>query len=95
MCKVLVVSISGYYAWRNREHSAQKSSVAGSVSTGSLRKQSDAVLCGDIATIFHQHKKRYGSPRIHAELRKQGKHHGRKRVARLMKQQGLFANRNL
>jgi len=31
----------------------------------------------------------YGAPRIHAELRRQGRRHSRKRVARLMRQAGI------
>jgi transposase InsO family protein len=42
--------------------------------------------------IRAEHKRskgRYGAPRIHAELRGQGRRHSRKRVARLMRQAGL------
>ncbi len=39
---------------------------------------------------MHQESKgRYGAPRVHAELRRRGHRHGRKRVARLMRQAGL------
>ena len=41
-------------------------------------------------TAEHKRSKgRYGAPRIHAELRRQGRRHSRKRVARLMRQAGL------
>jgi len=44
-----------------------------------------------IKQIFDFHKKRYGAPRIHNELKKQGISCGRKRVERLMKEQQLQA----
>ena len=40
--------------------------------------------------IVHQASRRtYGSPRVHAELQAQDERRGRKRVARLMREQGL------
>jgi putative transposase len=42
---------------------------------------------------FRANRGIYGSPRVHAELRAQGFHCARKRVARLMREQGLFAKR--
>ena len=54
MCRVLGVSRSGYYAWREREPSD--------------RSQADASLAMRIRKI-HQHSRgTYGAPRIHAEL---------------------------
>jgi len=70
MCRVLGVSTSGYYAWRQRPPSP--------------RAQTDAELTGRIRTIHARSKGTYGAPRIHAELAEQGAHMGRKRVARLM-----------
>lgn len=77
LCRVLEVSESGYYAWQGRQQSN--------------RAKEDAVLIEEIEQVFAVHKKRYGSPRIQAELRKSGKCHSRKRIARLMQQQGLQA----
>jgi len=70
MCRVLEVSTSGYYAWRERGVSQ--------------RSQEDAVLTDRIRTIHTRSKGTYGAPRIHAELTEEGAHVGRKRVARLM-----------
>jgi transposase InsO family protein len=39
--------------------------------------------------VHQESRGRYGAPRVHAELRRRGHQHGRKRVARLMRQAGL------
>jgi putative transposase len=70
MCQVLGVSESGFYAWRKRP--------------ASQRKREDAHLTQEIRQVFEKHQGRYGSPRIHRELRDQGRSLSRKRVARLM-----------
>jgi putative transposase len=75
MCRLLEVSTSGYYAWRQRPTSQ--------------RKQEDGVLCERIKSIHRKSHGTYGSPRIHAELKAAGVRVGRKRVARLMRQAGL------
>jgi len=75
MARMLGVSTSGYSAWRKREPSE--------------RAREDAVLQQQIETIYGNSRASYGAPRIHAELRDQGIHVGRKRVARLMRQAGL------
>lgn len=75
LCAAFDVSWSGYHAWKARSPSA--------------RAQADAALMSDIAAIHDEHRGRYGAPRIHRELADQGKRHGRKRVARLMKLGGF------
>jgi putative transposase len=75
LCRVLAVSVSGYYAWRNRQPSA--------------RAREDAVLTEQIRTIHQQSRQTYGAPRVHAELRAGGMRCGRKRVARLMRGAGI------
>jgi putative transposase len=75
MCRLLDVSTSGYYEWRNREPSA--------------RAQEDAALTEMISEIHTMSMGAYGAPMIHAELADRGVHVGRKRVARLMKAAGL------
>ncbi len=77
MCKVMWVSVSGYYAWRKRPESR--------------RKCEDRELGNNIIELFHTSKKRYGSVRIHESLKKQGKFIGRNRVIRLMRENGLHA----
>ena len=75
LCKVLSVSRSGYYDWRDRPPSS--------------RSQQDARLTTKIREIHQRSRHTYGSPRVHAELRSIGIRCGRKRVARLMKEAGL------
>jgi len=74
-CRVLGVSRSGYYRWAG----------AGT----SKRAQDDVKLTAEVRQIHGDHKGRYGSPRIHRELKERGCCVGRKRVARLMRQEGL------
>jgi putative transposase len=74
MCRMLKVSKSGYYDWRDREPSR--------------RGREDALLTDRIREI-HRRRETYGSPRIHAELRSLGSRCSRKRVARLMREARL------
>lgn len=75
MCCVLNISTSGYYAWYKRQPSA--------------RTQADQELSQRIHEIHEKSKGTYGAPRIHAELADTGVHVGCKRVARLMRAEGL------
>jgi putative transposase len=75
MARVLGVSEAGYYAWRQRPLSAH--AVA------------DTALLKRVRTIHASSRETYGAPRVHAELRAAGEKHGRKRVARLMREAGL------
>ena len=79
MCDVLEVSESGFYAWRKRP--------------ACQRKREDAQLTKQIRQVFVTHRGRYGSPRIHRELKDQGRKISRKRVARLMREAALTARR--
>ena len=80
MCRVLAVSRAGYYAWRGRKPSA--------------RAQADLQLRVAIRAIHAASRRRYGSPRIHRELRAQQWRCGRKRVARLMRVDRLRGKRS-
>ena len=75
LCRVLHVSSSGYYAWRQRHPSA--------------RAREDGVLTERITQIHQASRQTYGAPRIHAELTATGTRCGRKRVARLMRAAGI------
>ena len=79
MCEVLAVSRGGYYAWAGRTESA--------------RATDDRALAAEIRAAHEASRSRYGSPRVHAELRARGRRVGRKRVARLMRGMGLAARR--
>ncbi len=79
MCAALGVSRSGYYGWAKRPEG--------------VRAQADSALAGAIRDAHEASRGRYGSPRVHAELRAQGRRVGRKRVARLMRGMGLAARR--
>jgi putative transposase len=77
MCDALSVSPSGYYAWRSRPESP--------------RKIANRELLGDIQRVHARHRERYGAPRIHAELRAEGRAVSRKRIERVMRQHGIRA----
>lgn len=72
MCRVLGISPSGYYAWRQRKPSK--------------RALANALLTDTIRTLHEQSHGTYGSPRILADLLEMGRRVGRKRVSRLMQQ---------
>ena len=75
LCRVLNVSRSGYHAWKVRPPSK--------------RARENAALTERIREIHHRSRETYGYPRVHAELRAAGIHCNRKRVARLMRKDGL------
>jgi transposase InsO family protein len=74
-CELLKVSRSAYYAARGDEPSH--------------RAAQDAELAARVKAVHEESKGRYGAPRVHAQLRAQGRRHSRKRVARLMRLAGL------
>jgi putative transposase len=75
LCRTLGVSPSGYYAWRDRGPSAHA--------------RAEADLAAAVRAAFARGRGTYGAPRVHAELRAQGWRVGRKRVARVLREQGL------
>lgn len=75
LCRAFDVSTSGFYAWCEREPSE--------------RAKADAELTGKIRVIHEQSRATYGVPRVHAVLKADGVHVGKKRVSRLMKLAGL------
>jgi transposase InsO family protein len=78
LAQALEVSPSGFYA---HQHKPQ-----------GLRARQDQKLVEQIKPIFQASRGTYGSPRILASLRRQGQHHGKNRIARLMRQQQLSAH---
>ena len=79
MCNVLKVSRSGYYAWCRRPEAASV--------------KSDAELVVAIKAAHKAGRRSYGSPRVVRELRKQGMRVGEKRVARLMRKEGIVGRK--
>jgi transposase InsO family protein len=79
LCRTLLVSTSGFYAWCRRGLS--------------LRAQEDAALKVEIRAAHAASGKTYGSPRILEDLKADGQHVGRKRVARLMREEGIEGQR--
>ena len=77
MCAVLEVSPAGYYAWRERPVSE--------------RAKSNAALLDTIRQVHHDSHGRYGSPRVHAVLKNQGRGISRGRIERMMHHHGIRA----
>src|SRR5882672_10469380 len=78
LCLHLEVSASGYYDWQRRR-----------LCPGP-RALEDQALAQAIDQIHTRSRQTYGAPRVEQALRKKGRCHGRNRVARLMKQKGLY-----
>ena len=74
-CELLKVSRAAYYQARKDQPSK--------------REREDAGLAAQVKTAHEESRGRYGAPRIHARLRSQGHRHSRKRIARLMRAQGI------
>ncbi len=77
LCQVLAVSRSGFYAWQTRPESRH-----------ARRDRRLRVL---VRASFEASRGRYGSPRIHEDLLEQRQRVSRKRVVRLMQEEGLKA----
>ncbi len=76
LCRVLEVSISGFYAWCLRAPAA--------------RKLANVALGDRVEAIYRQSHSTYGRPRIQAELQDEGIRAGDKRVARLMRERHCY-----
>jgi putative transposase len=77
MAKILGVSRSGYYGYL--------------IQRQNKRLAENKRLKEKIKNIHEKSRKVYGSPRVHAELKKSGERISRKRVARLMREEGIQA----
>jgi transposase InsO family protein len=79
ICTTLEVSRSGFYDHTNKHRRS--------------RRIQDGVLAEVVSDAFAQSRKTYGTPRLRHELRDRGHRCGRRRIARLMRLQGLCALR--
>jgi putative transposase len=77
MCRVLHISRSSYYTWKNRGTS--------------MRDRENDRLVFEIKLMYEKSRRLYGSPRITAELRAKGIRCGENRIARLMRANGIVA----
>ena len=75
LCRALMISRAGFYSWCKRPESE--------------RAKEDCLLAVKVAEAHERSSRRYGSPRIHEALKKQEIAISRKRVIRLMQEQGL------
>ena len=82
LCRILGVSRSGYWAWQRR----QKHPLS---AVQQVRQQAESCLRLQIGAAYRRGRCYYGSPRVQDELRDQGIRVSRKRVACLMKEEGL------
>jgi transposase InsO family protein len=82
LCRVVGVSVSGFYAWLQAIPTVQR------------RAEAEVELRGHIGRIFAARRRVYGSPRIHAELRREGRRHSRRRIERLMREMDLAARQS-
>jgi putative transposase len=78
LCRVIGASVSGFYAWLRAIPAVRD------------RAEAEAELRGRVGRIFAA-RRVYGSPRVPAELRREGRRHSRRRIARLMRAMGLRA----
>ena len=75
--RVLEVPVSTFYGWAAQQRDPCQ------------RHRQDAWLAERIRAVHDRSGGTYGAPRVHAQLRRDGVHVSRKRVARLMRAHGL------
>jgi hypothetical protein len=81
LCRLIGASVSGFYAWLHAIPAVQ------------TRAEAETELRGHIGRIFADRRRTYGSPRVHAALRREGRRHARRRVEQLMREMGRSARR--
>ena len=79
LCAMLGIGRSAYYAWKKRKPGQ--------------REQNNQALIEHIRRVYKKYRKTYGSPRVYAQLKKEGISCNKKRVARLMRQNGIKCQR--
>ncbi len=79
LCRALGVSRSGYYGWRERQTREEDPHLK--------------ALLEHIRRIHEMSRRTYGSPRVHAQLKAEGFAYNRKRIARLMRLEGIVGQR--
>jgi putative transposase len=79
MCRILEVSVSGYYGWLKRAKSK--------------RAQENELLLSKIQAIYKESRNQYGSPKVYRKLRQRGEAVNHKRVERLMRDNCIKAKR--
>ncbi len=77
MCRLYGVSPAGYCAWKRRPPS--------------VRAVEDERLAGQIQRVHRDSRETYGSPRVHAVLRREGEAASRRRIERIMRERGIRA----
>ena len=77
MCALYGVSTSGFYAWRGRPRSP--------------RAVEDERLLDEIREAHTESRETYGSPRVHEAMQRRGEVVGRRRIERLMRENGIQA----
>ena len=79
LCLMLGIKRSSFYAWKKRKPS--------------LREKDNQALIAHIRRVYKKYRKTYGSPRVYVQLKKEGISCNKKRVARLMRQDGIKGQR--
>lgn len=77
MCRLYGVSTAGFYAWKSRPPSQ--------------RSLEDDRLAEQIQRVYQGSRQTYGSPRVHAALRREGEPASKRRIERIMRERGIRA----